>query len=883
MCDFLFKPFCFQRAMTCATYHAETAAGIISLAQPLVGLVQMCTANIAHLTSINPHIQGVIRSASKAVGGAGAPIKMPRQRGAQVSVAAASSADQQPACGTSGFAFQGTNGHVVVQRVIGGGGDGGAAAAHAGVGGTRSSLAVLDRQRYWVIPETHALLVGVRATFSNRCVVMAVIDARAHAGLWDHRVMDRALFPGAGFLELSLCGASMMGGVSNAVPHWEIAVVDGAVPLPLVLSEEEETVTIEWRTDSGGESLNISSAGAAERVTPHLRAKLRRVVQQSSPSTTATTSTPKTSKRDLLAAASDAVFDAMTSAAATGRGARVATGIITEQPDNFAPYHTHPASLDNALQLAAACYVPPPAARAAVAGTGAGAGGDQVEGASLMVPAGFAGYAAPAKSSSGAATLRATADVHGGGGGERGGGGGESQSSSHALLGSSGVLLAHVKELEARRMRSQSLGGILAGQQRRVSSSSSSDFSSFATSSSSSAASFALRRRVMYRVEWDAAPHRPPEVVASNTADGRRVAFQSSSSSSSSVRATFGAVQALQVRAAGGGAAAASSALHTLGSHPHRSSGAAPSDGASHSKQAGSVWGVWTVAAAEAPSSVRWSGTDTSVNAAAAGGGGEDHGGGVLGAVNQSGAWATPRLAAIDVDTTTTHTSITKNVSPPSSSSSSAPAVASGRVRRALITGGLGSVALIAATWLAEGGGGIVDDHGGDEHGANEDSLLEDAEEEDGRGGAGAGVGMHPVLVSRTGRSSHASFAALALGGAAGAAGVTAASADVATSEDAAFACRVAGRGAAVVLHAAGTLRDAMLARQTAGNVRAVAAPKSSAAARWWGGRSSSSSAAAADDFSCSPLAAAVSFGSIAALVGSVGQAPYAASNAALG
>ena len=34
------------------------------------------------------------------------------------------------------------------------------------------------------------------------------------------------------------------------------------------------------------------------------------------------------------------------------------------------------------------------------------------------------------------------------------GGGGESQSSSHALLGSSGVLLAHVKELEARRMRS---------------------------------------------------------------------------------------------------------------------------------------------------------------------------------------------------------------------------------------------------------------------------------------------------------------------------------------------------------------------------------------------------------------------------------------------
>jgi hypothetical protein len=74
---------------------------------------------------------------------------------------------------------------------------------------------------------------------------------------------------------------------------------------------------------------------------------------------------------------------------------------------------------------------------------------------------------------------------------------------------------------------------------------------------------------------------------------------------------------------------------------------------------------------------------------------------------------------------------------------------------------------------------------------------------------------MHPVLVSRTGRSRSAGFAALA-GGAA--AGVIAASADVAAAEDSAFAFQVAARGGgtAAVLHAAGTLRDAMLQRQTA-------------------------------------------------------------------
>jgi hypothetical protein len=84
--------------------------------------------------------------------------------------------------------------------------------------------------------------------------------------------------------------------------------------------------------------------------------------------------------------------------------------------------------------------------------------------------------------------------------------------------------------------------------------------------------------------------------------------------------------------------------------------------------------------------------------------------------------------------------------------------------------------------------------------------------------------GMHPVLVSRTGRSHSAGLAALA-GGAA--AGVTAASADVAAAEDSAFAFQVAerGGGTAALLHAAGTLRDAMLLRQTAGPSRSLATP----------------------------------------------------------
>jgi len=91
--------------------HTETAAGVVGLAQPLVGLVRMCTANILHLASLNPHIQGVIRSAAKATGGAGAArMQMPRQCGAQIISTTNGGGNAGGAVGSasgaSGFAFQ---------------------------------------------------------------------------------------------------------------------------------------------------------------------------------------------------------------------------------------------------------------------------------------------------------------------------------------------------------------------------------------------------------------------------------------------------------------------------------------------------------------------------------------------------------------------------------------------------------------------------------------------------------------------------------------------------------------------------------------------------------------------------------------------------------
>ena len=178
--------------------HAEAAAGVTALAQPLEGLMRMCTAAVMHLVALNPYIQGIIHSADKAVGGGGAGMRMPQQGAAQVSAGSAGGGGGSggSAGGTSGFAFQGTNGHAVMQALEAGPRGG----AHRGVAGTRSSLIVTDRQRFWVAPETHALLTSVHASPPDRCVAQAALSARRDCDMWDYRVMNRTLFPGAGFM-----------------------------------------------------------------------------------------------------------------------------------------------------------------------------------------------------------------------------------------------------------------------------------------------------------------------------------------------------------------------------------------------------------------------------------------------------------------------------------------------------------------------------------------------------------------------------------------------------------------------------------------------------------------------------------------------------------
>ena len=73
---------------------------------------------VLHLTAVNPYIAGSLEQQQEQ--GSSTAVWMPRGHSAAPSAASASGSDSwQGAVGISGFAFQGTNAHVVLARCVG--------------------------------------------------------------------------------------------------------------------------------------------------------------------------------------------------------------------------------------------------------------------------------------------------------------------------------------------------------------------------------------------------------------------------------------------------------------------------------------------------------------------------------------------------------------------------------------------------------------------------------------------------------------------------------------------------------------------------------------------------------------------------------------------
>jgi hypothetical protein len=327
-----------------------------------------------------------------------------------------------------------------------------------------------------VSPPDHATLNHFAASSNGRkWTVHALLDARMHTHMWDHRVMGRALLPGAGFLEAGIAAATIALPVDVASAA-DVALLDCSVPVPMILPDPSKdlppppakgnrggkssssrsapaaskVVGLEWCVEHGSPHLEIASlsshplssrpphAGAKRSTPAHLRARLSLVVQRDSVTAAVDaddTVSARQSRRRNIALLLYASTPPTTTP--SSGGIRAAVGVIAAPcQDEYMGYHVHPACVDNSMQLAAALA--------------------SKDGRSkVMVPAGIKSFSAPTRAPR-AHFFAGTADVAPPpeAKGDDNPGSAASQESSHRLLnGLGGGVLAQLNNLEVKEMR----------------------------------------------------------------------------------------------------------------------------------------------------------------------------------------------------------------------------------------------------------------------------------------------------------------------------------------------------------------------------------------------------------------------------------------------
>ena len=151
--------------------HGEPASGVVAMTHLLSELATRCAIGMRNLAHFNPY---VVTSAR------------------WMHVARVPSSRECTRCGTSSFAFQGSNAHVGVDF------------------NSQEDAAVkldcwhtLNARRAWCEPRTFQSVPRVHLTIGRD--MRFVGDVRVVAGVEDHRVSGKILFPAAGMLHAALC------------------------------------------------------------------------------------------------------------------------------------------------------------------------------------------------------------------------------------------------------------------------------------------------------------------------------------------------------------------------------------------------------------------------------------------------------------------------------------------------------------------------------------------------------------------------------------------------------------------------------------------------------------------------------------------------------
>jgi len=244
--------------------HAEPGAGLAGLLLAKHTATQATVIPLLHLRAVNPYVANTLEENNKNFG---REALLPKQFGPQIG---GNGSDEKRIVGVSAFAFQGTNAHAVVKS------------SFFPSENTTSSVLTWKRRRHYVLPEAHLLLQTAISVVPSSGQVSLVADLSSPqlAFLWDHKVMGKSIFPGAGYFEASSRAAGMLlPDLASTGSHYE-AVTDAIISAPLMLPTVEMLgakvknsilLNVEMNIHSGALAIK-SSVVATGALTTHVSA-----------------------------------------------------------------------------------------------------------------------------------------------------------------------------------------------------------------------------------------------------------------------------------------------------------------------------------------------------------------------------------------------------------------------------------------------------------------------------------------------------------------------------------------------------------------------------------------------------------------------------------
>ena len=334
--------------------HAEPAAGIVGMLHGQTLLSQAAALPISHLRSLNPMVGGIMEAAAAQGGLQRKPWFMPRQLAGRPSCV---SVGEQAVVGTSAFAYQGTNAHVLLSKPL-------ATSSIVSDAGTENAgfgHLPWAAQRLWVLPQLSSLMqmAWVKSSqlksLAPEVVLVSKLAEPRLAFLWDHMVGGKVLLPGAAMLEAAAAaGRVLLSSAASAANTLGLSITGISIHAPLVLPDNLAAAagsTLQVKVSLRDGSLQLASAsGVSHHQQVHLSGRLAACSLPSS----------KEEKQGLLAIP---VWLQQVISAAISQdkgeikgqtGAAAAAGNLAAAVADAEAFVLHPAVLDNAFQLCAA-------------------------------------------------------------------------------------------------------------------------------------------------------------------------------------------------------------------------------------------------------------------------------------------------------------------------------------------------------------------------------------------------------------------------------------------------------------------------------------------------------------------------------------------------